>query len=249
LRSMRNTRIERLWVETGTQFVRRWRGFFSRLERLHMLDPQRAHHIWLLHVLFLDSINDDCNDFRDEWNCHPISGPNTNNKSPMDLRFLGQTTLGIYRDDCEGVSVDTIEAHYGVDSEARNSPRDEDASEGENLVGSMVRHHDVLANRDEQAHEAVHVPLPGNPFTSAKKEAQFYDVLHQTIIHDITPENFGLMDSEWEDGDYPIYEMIHVGRRASKDLHVSLAEPIWYDRARLWCQALVTLQLFLDLEA
>ncbi|KAK7000661.1 hypothetical protein R3P38DRAFT_3616554 [Favolaschia claudopus] len=32
--STRNTRIERLWVEVGSQFARRWRGFFLRLERL-----------------------------------------------------------------------------------------------------------------------------------------------------------------------------------------------------------------------
>jgi hypothetical protein len=30
--STHNTRIERLWVEVGTQFAQRWRGFFSQLE-------------------------------------------------------------------------------------------------------------------------------------------------------------------------------------------------------------------------
>ena len=82
LRSTRNTRIERLWVEVGTQFARCWQGFFTRLEKMHMLDPQNPHHVWLLHLLFLDDINNDCNDFKEEWNCHPISGPDTSNKSP-----------------------------------------------------------------------------------------------------------------------------------------------------------------------
>lgn len=81
-RSTRNTRIERLWVEVGTQFARRWRAFFTRLERLHMLDTQKSFHTWLLHILFLDDINQDCADFQEEWNCHPISGAGTNNKSP-----------------------------------------------------------------------------------------------------------------------------------------------------------------------
>jgi len=108
----------------------------------------------------------------------------------------------------------------------------------------------VSANQQaDQACEAVHVPPPGNPFNSDEEEAQFYDVLQQVVIHNITPENFGLTDSEWEDGDYPIYETIHIGRRVSKELHVSLAEPIWYDRARIWCQALVTLQYFLDISS
>ena len=49
---------------------------------MHQLDPQKPHHLWLLHVLFLDNINQECLDFQEEWNCHPISGLDTNNKSP-----------------------------------------------------------------------------------------------------------------------------------------------------------------------
>lgn len=128
-RSTRNSRIERLWVEVGTQFVRHWRAFFSRLERLHGLNIEKTGHLWLLQGLFLDAINDDCKTFREEWNLHPIAGPSTNNKSPQvssnirylghvrtriydlsqDLRLISQVTLGIYRDDCEGVHPDTIE--------------------------------------------------------------------------------------------------------------------------------------------
>ncbi|KAF8440073.1 hypothetical protein L210DRAFT_3401783 [Boletus edulis BED1] len=238
LRSTHNTRIERLWVEVGTQFVRRWRAFFTRLERLHMLDPSDPRHIWLLHTLFLDSINDDSDDFREEWNCHPISGPDTNDKSPADLRFLGQTTLGVYRDDCDGLPVDVIEEAYGVDGPERvRQPHEEDSLRNENHAGDTTAH---------EAHEAVHVPLPGNPFSCDGIEAQFYAMLQEVIVHDITPENLGLTDSEWEDGSYPIYETILVGRRASKDFHISLAEPIWYARARLWGQALTTLLFFLD---
>ncbi|KAG1748420.1 uncharacterized protein EDB91DRAFT_1047986 [Suillus paluster] len=81
--STRNSRIERLWVEVGTQFVRCWRAFFSRLERLHGLDIEKTGHLWLLQGLFLDAINDDCKSFREEWNLHPIAGPSTNNKSPQ----------------------------------------------------------------------------------------------------------------------------------------------------------------------
>lgn len=72
--STSNTRIERLWVEVGTQFARRWRAFFFRLERLHHLDRKNPHHLWLIHMLFLDEINEDCDDFQAEWNTHPISG-------------------------------------------------------------------------------------------------------------------------------------------------------------------------------
>jgi hypothetical protein len=79
--STRNSRIERLWVEVGTQFARRWRAFFLRLEQYHLLDRSNPHHLWLLHILFLDSINRDCEEFQRDWNSHPLSG-NGGNQSP-----------------------------------------------------------------------------------------------------------------------------------------------------------------------
>jgi hypothetical protein len=81
-RSARNNRIERLWVEVGTQFARSWRAFFRRLEKIHLLNIQCAEHLWLLHVLFLPQINSDCETFRNHWNVHPISGSETRLKSP-----------------------------------------------------------------------------------------------------------------------------------------------------------------------
>ena len=72
--SIFNTRIERLWVEVGRLFARAWRAFFRRLERLHLLDRSNKHHLWLLHLLFLDAINSDCREFQSDWNSHPISG-------------------------------------------------------------------------------------------------------------------------------------------------------------------------------
>lgn len=72
--STRNTRIERMWVEMGSQFARRWRAFFTRLERLHHLNPEIPTHLWLLHFLFLDLIDADCQEFKRNWNAHPISG-------------------------------------------------------------------------------------------------------------------------------------------------------------------------------
>jgi len=80
--STRNTRIERLWLEVGIQFARAWRAFFSRLEELHGLERTNPHHLWLLHLLFLDSINDDCKEFQEQWNAHPVSREG-HNQSPQ----------------------------------------------------------------------------------------------------------------------------------------------------------------------
>ena len=81
-RSTHNICIEQLWVEVGTQFCRHWWAFFVRLGHLHMLDHKNPSHLWLLHQLFLDDINDDCQEFQAQWNVHPISGPQTNDCSP-----------------------------------------------------------------------------------------------------------------------------------------------------------------------
>jgi len=72
--SVFNTRIERLWVEVGKRFARAWRAFFGRLERLHLLNRKNKRQRWLLHYLFLDAINEDCDKFCQEWNAHPITG-------------------------------------------------------------------------------------------------------------------------------------------------------------------------------
>lgn len=77
-RSTYNTRIERLWLEIGRHFARSWRAFFTRLERLHFLERENPHHIWLLHTLFLPDIQHDCDQFQEDWNSHPLSGKGQN---------------------------------------------------------------------------------------------------------------------------------------------------------------------------
>ena len=71
-----------MWVEVGTQFAYRWRAFFTRLERRHQLDVSNPTHLWLLHLLFLDALNSDCDDFCTQWNHHPISGKGKD-RSPL----------------------------------------------------------------------------------------------------------------------------------------------------------------------
>ncbi|KAI6138807.1 hypothetical protein BKA82DRAFT_3922261, partial [Pisolithus tinctorius] len=81
--STQNCHIEHLWVDIGSQFARCWCAFFAWLEHVHMLDIENLSHIWLLHMLFLDNINQNCQVFWEEWNCHPMGSAGTNNKSPM----------------------------------------------------------------------------------------------------------------------------------------------------------------------
>ncbi|KAF8549907.1 hypothetical protein OG21DRAFT_1420531, partial [Imleria badia] len=256
--STHNSRIERLWVELGTQFVRRWRAFFTRLENRHMLNPQNPHHLWILHVLFLPAINQDCRDFQLEWNCHPIDSVDTNLKSPVDLRFLGQTEFGVYRDDCEGVHPDVISEFYGVHKEpimrkrhqsGAGHPVDEEASGDEE--DGLTAHAANLVNQEQQQQhvneDMAFVPSHQSPFTNPENEAVFFGMLKQVIDLQIIPEGFGLRPDEWEDGHYPAYETIRLGRWQSKELEVSLADEVWYRRACLWCQALVCMTHFTTL--
>lgn len=94
-------------------------------------------------------------------------------------------------------------------------------------------------------HEAVNVPSRRNPFRNDDKEEIFFVGLREVLEQDITPDNFGLTPAEWDGEEYPTLETIHVGRRTAKDIDISLADPVWYMRARLWCQALSTLSFYL----
>ena len=89
-RSTHNTHIEHMWVEVGSQFVRQWRAFFTRLEHLHELDVENPHHIWLLHFLFLATINQDRENFHREWNAHPLSGKAGNRSPNMSFNIFSR---------------------------------------------------------------------------------------------------------------------------------------------------------------
>ena len=80
--SASNTRVERLWVEVGRHFARLWRGFFTRLERNHKLNRKDPEHIWVLQFLFMGEIQRDCDEFRRDWNSHPLFGRG-HNRSPL----------------------------------------------------------------------------------------------------------------------------------------------------------------------
>jgi hypothetical protein len=71
--STRNTRIERIWVEVGRTFARRWRGFFYYLEKRLKLDVTKPAHLWLLNILFLEDIDKECQTFIRDWNYHQVT--------------------------------------------------------------------------------------------------------------------------------------------------------------------------------
>ena len=141
-------------------------------------------------------------------------------KSIQDLRLLGELQFSIY--------------------EKRN-PSSE--SRSDTLPDATEIMDQAQANIN---HEAIHhVPLHQNPFRSDEEEVLFFSDLRQTISQDLMPAGFGLTPEEWESGVYPMAETIRIGHHAAKYVEVSLADPIWCSRARLWCQSLSTLSFYL----
>ncbi|KAG2157542.1 hypothetical protein DEU56DRAFT_722171, partial [Suillus clintonianus] len=222
----------------------------------HMLNPQNTNHLWLLHTLFLDNINQDCFDFQAEWNCHPIWGPDTNDNNLnfiQDLWFLGQTLFSMYHDNCEGVHPNIIAEYYGIHGcPASRQPHQTGAGHpaGEEDNVDDPSSNIIESVNDQQwwyvHHEAVGVPSHRITFgTDKETQEQFFAVLAEVITKQITPAHCRLTPDEWEGEVYPVFETICAGQRGSKELQVSLTEPIWFHRVKLWCQALLVLTTFL----
>ena len=67
--SVHNTRIERLWYDVTHGFGLKWKNFFIDLEAHCHLNPS---HIWLLHHLFMSTINADAEAWVHSWNNHTM---------------------------------------------------------------------------------------------------------------------------------------------------------------------------------
>ncbi|KAJ6456213.1 hypothetical protein C8R47DRAFT_1248997, partial [Mycena vitilis] len=259
--STHNTRIERLWVEVGSQFARRWRAFFYRLEALHGLDRGNPTHLWLLHRLFLEMINDDCRTFQTEWNAHPISGAG-HDQSPDDMFLLGQVQDGMYPDDCQDVHPDIIEQYYGIHgAPARRAPgetgagqlddedipsRDPDSSDLDDDVWQDIVEDVESAHAANFHHAPVPVPKHANPF-SDEGMAVFELTLERAERRGLVPAGYGLLEEEWEDGSYPAYEILRSGRKGSKELRVALPDVLWRARAEMWGRGLDILDRLTEL--
>ncbi|KAJ6531693.1 hypothetical protein B0H10DRAFT_1861097 [Mycena sp. CBHHK59/15] len=84
-RSVHNTRIERLWYDVTHGFGHKWKKFFIELEVHEGLNPRLTAHIWLLHHLFLDSINHDAQEWASAWNSHNLQIRGEHTRSPRDM--------------------------------------------------------------------------------------------------------------------------------------------------------------------
>ncbi|KAF8337808.1 hypothetical protein F5887DRAFT_890337 [Amanita rubescens] len=116
-RSVHNIRIERLWVEVGRTIVAKWKPFFKSLEEFHGLRVDSAAHLWLIHHLFLHNLNNNIEEWAEDWNSHVMRLKGQKNRAPRDMFLSGLRERlnvdGVWRqeDDIENVG------EFGIDWE------------------------------------------------------------------------------------------------------------------------------------
>lgn len=167
-RSVHNVRIERLWCDLSSGFGAKWKQFFQNIEQHDRLDPDIESHVWLLHYLFLDAINEDAMEWAESWNNHVITLRDARDASPRDLFFFGMLEKGIrgFDDDAEPQDEELEDpASYGVDWEAIDDPR-------------VLAHHSLHNQPDE---------LGNNPFVSQRPQ-HFSDVTVPEVDSPLSPE-------------------------------------------------------------
>jgi hypothetical protein len=262
-RSTHNTRIERLWVEVGRVFVRGWRAFFTRLERIGCLNRQDPEDLWFLHTLFLPLIVADCKAFEAQWNAHPISGTDTQNQSPnvrllqligcnscgtdfcfQDLFFLGQLEHGIYTDDSAAADLVTVapsvlSQFYGTTAQHPRRPLHHTGA-GHDPEEDGILDAQQLADSlhsSQVRHEPVAVPQHRCSFTSEEELTTFFQTLEALEDQKHIPQLYGLLPGETDAGEYGSVEILRSGRRGGKELTVSLPVDVWRPRAETWARA------------
>ncbi|KAJ6481519.1 hypothetical protein C8R47DRAFT_982430 [Mycena vitilis] len=112
-----NVRIERLWVDITAQLGATWAERFTVLELRHGLDINNIRHIWLLHFLFLATINSQLAFFAQSWNQHRIQIRDGPNRSPADMFVFDMLANGVRGNQLpaeEVLSEEELEV-YGID--------------------------------------------------------------------------------------------------------------------------------------
>ncbi|KAF8220746.1 hypothetical protein L208DRAFT_1331987, partial [Tricholoma matsutake] len=167
-RSVHNICIECLWVDITAQLGATWADRFIMLEVQHGLNINSANHIWLLHYLFLNTINQQLNFLAESWNQHCIWMGHGPNCSPADMFGFDMFVHGM----CGGPLptpevVPLLEEElevYGVDWEGLHNDGLLQSCTGNNVAdegsGSWVG-----CSRPPENLNEVHLDAPSGVFT------------------------------------------------------------------------------------
>ncbi|KAJ6502998.1 hypothetical protein DFH09DRAFT_1252019 [Mycena vulgaris] len=180
-KSVHNVRIEHLWVHVTAQLGVTWSERFTILELRHGLDINNVAHIWLLHFLFLATINSQLAFFAQSWNQHRIQIRHGPNRAPADMFVFDLLVNGVRGNQLpaeENLSEEELEV-YGIDwaglrddtllaSQRENNPMSEGATSWIGRVGPPP-----LSNLSSVVVE------PPIGFLDEAEEVQFYN----SVIH------------------------------------------------------------------
>lgn len=89
--SVHNQRIERLWRDMNRIVVSKFLNIFLFLENHGVFDPVSEVHLFCLHLVYIDLINDALQEFVAQWNNHPVT--TESNLSPRQIWVRGVVAL------------------------------------------------------------------------------------------------------------------------------------------------------------
>ncbi|KAG6905846.1 hypothetical protein DXG01_000414 [Tephrocybe rancida] len=135
---------------------------FTNLEVQYGLDINNTQHIWLLHFLFLDTINRQLEFFAQSWNQHRIQISGGSNRSPADMFGFDMLVHGVRGSHLpveEELSIEEQEV-YGTDwaelrdktvlrSRQANNPTDEGLTSWLGHTGPPERLNEVRVHEPE----------------------------------------------------------------------------------------------------
>lgn len=158
----------------------------------------------------------------------------------------------MYHDEYAGTDEALLDQYYGIHGRelirgvgqtgAGHLDEDlEDSVEGRDLCRIAQIEEGQL---QQVRHKAVEVPEEMSPFRIDTHEADFFALLENVIAQDIVPEGYGLLPGELDDEDVEMVEVLRFGLRGTKSIVISLTEPIWAARTKLWAQAIDLLSIF-----
>ena len=108
--SVHNQRVEKLHRDVTTGVLIAYIDEFNMMKSSGLLDPDNEVHIFSLHLVYLNLINDSLKEFVDQWNHHGIS-------TEQGLSLLQLWTESILRCAAEGNStLDDILVNEDVES-------------------------------------------------------------------------------------------------------------------------------------
>ncbi|KAJ7877930.1 hypothetical protein B0H14DRAFT_3083044 [Mycena olivaceomarginata] len=188
--SVHNVRIERLWVDVTAQVGATWADHFTCLELRYGLDINNIAHIWLLHFLFLGTINSQLAFFAESWNQHRIQIRNSPNRSPTDMFVFDMFVNGVRGDQLPPEEENLIDEElevYGIDwqglrddgvlqSQAQNNPRSEGSS-------SWVGHTGPPPDLSEVIVQPPQGTLTADEITHFAEDADIISLWNHALTH------------------------------------------------------------------